>query len=301
MAPKGFCGSPASTPPSAADRAVTLPSPPSGLTAPPFSVVTFNLRNGLSYDGCHSWPRRRAAAVATLRRLDADIVGLQECYGFQLRHLQRRAPGYRSVGAGRRGGGRGERCPLLARTERFELIENHTMWYGDEPDRPTRLPEASAPRIATVARYRDRHNGRLLRVACTHLDEHHAANRARSATQLADRLCGDEATVVLGDLNTGSEPAVFDALAAVGLRPVAKPGSQHTVHGYRPGQTGAHLDHILVSPGLHVGEVAVDDTLHGRQRFVDRLRADRYASDHWPVRAVLRWPTATAHHDHAGS
>lgn len=57
----GLRGSPASTPPSVADRAVTLPSPPSGLTAPPFSVVTFNLRNGLlpPDDGCHSWPRRR--------------------------------------------------------------------------------------------------------------------------------------------------------------------------------------------------------------------------------------------------
>lgn len=132
------------------------------------------------------------------------------------------------------------------------------MWYGDEPDRPTRLPEASAPRIATVARYRDRRDNGRLRVACTHLDEHHAANRARSATQLADRLCGDEATVVLGDLNTGSEPAVFDALAAVGLRPAAETGfAAHRAD--RPGlSTGcSHLDHILVSPGLHVGEVVV--------------------------------------------
>lgn len=252
-------------------------------------MVTFNLRNGWSFDGRHSWLRRRAAAAAALRRLDADIVGLQEAYGFQLRFLQRQVPGYRSVGAGRKGGGRGERCPLLARTARFELLEDQTVWYGDEPGRPHALPGASAPRIATIARYRDRLNGRDLRVACTHLDEHHAGNRARSAAQLAELLRAEDAAIVVGDLNTDTEAEVFDALAAAGLRPVVPPGSQRTVHGYRPAVTpsagpGGHLDHILVNAALRVGRVTVDDTLHP-----DTFHTDRYASDHWPVRAELRW------------
>lgn len=248
-------------------------------TAPPFEVVTFNVRHGWAWDGRNCWPCRRRALVAALAELDADLLGLQEPLGFQLRYLQRHVPGYRSVGQGRGGGRRGERCPVLARSTRYELIEDHTVWYGEVIDRPGRLPGASAPRIATIARYRDRPAGRTLRVVSTHLDEHHAPHRARSAAQLAGWLDGDEPTVVLADLNTGSEPAVFDALGAAGLRPALAPGSASTVHGFDAGHRGPHLDHILVSAHLHVSEAAVAE-----------LRpSGRFPSDHHAVRALLRW------------
>ncbi len=249
------------------------------LSPPPFDVVTFNVRNGLGVDGANSWPWRRRAAAEVLRTLDADLYGLQEAHGFQLRYLQRRLPGYRSVGAGRGRGRRGERCPVLARSVRFELIEHQTYWYGEDRQGSQRLPGASAPRIATIARYRDRLAERTLRVANTHLDEHHADNRARSAAQLAAWLDGDEPTVLLGDLNTGTETAVFDALRTTGLHPVLEPGHASTAHGYRSDPAGPHLDHILVTDHLRASDAAVEELRPG----------GRFPSDHHPVRARLRW------------
>ena len=71
-------------------------------------VASFNLRNGLAWDWCNSWPLRRQVCLRTLRALDADIIGVQEAFGFQLRWLLRHLPEYVSVGDGRDGAGRGD-------------------------------------------------------------------------------------------------------------------------------------------------------------------------------------------------
>ncbi|HJR24407.1 MAG TPA: endonuclease/exonuclease/phosphatase family protein, partial [Acidimicrobiales bacterium] len=53
-------------------------------------VATFNVRNGRALDGfVRAWPFRRRAVVAAIASLDADVVGLQEAYRFQLRSLLR--------------------------------------------------------------------------------------------------------------------------------------------------------------------------------------------------------------------
>jgi endonuclease/exonuclease/phosphatase family metal-dependent hydrolase len=223
---------------------------------------------------------RRGAAAATLSLLDADVIGLQEAYGFQLRALLRVVPGYRSVGGGRNGGGRGERCPLLNRRGRFRVLEHQTSWYGPEGPLsvPHRLVGASAARIATIATYADGWNGRTFRVVNTHLDEHRPELRAHSAAQLAgwvDRT----PTVVLGDLNTVDDVAVFGPLLAAGLRPALPVDAPGTAHGYRLDGSGPRLDHILVTGHFEVLDASV----------VDHRPTGRYASDHWPVRATLRW------------
>ncbi|MEJ7721431.1 MAG: endonuclease/exonuclease/phosphatase family protein [Ilumatobacteraceae bacterium] len=115
------------------------------------TVATFNIRNGLAWDGRNSWPLRRRATAKALAALDADIVGLQEVYGFQRRYLLGRVPGYRAVGKGRRNGRRGEQCPILVR-DPVAIDADWTRWFGDEPEHPgSRLPGASFPRIATMA------------------------------------------------------------------------------------------------------------------------------------------------------
>jgi endonuclease/exonuclease/phosphatase family metal-dependent hydrolase len=248
------------------------------VTTEPLVVATFNIRNGLAFDRLNSWPLRRRATAAMLRRLDADVFGLQEAYGFQLRYLQRALPGYAAFGEGRAGGRRGERCPVLVRTSRVETTAHRTCWFGDDPDRPGRLPEATFPRVATVVRCRDGASGAEFDVINTHLDEHRAANRVLSIEQLVTWLRPGTATVVLGDFNaTQADEEVFSRLREAGLHPVLPDGTAGTSHGFTGTTTGRRIDHLLVTSHFDVtGAAVVTDP--GRP----------LPSDHWPLRAALR-------------
>lgn len=245
-----------------------------------FDVATFNIRNGLGCDGRQSWPLRRRTTADTIGRLDADAVGLQEVYGWQLRYLLRRLDGYEAHGEGRSRRRRGEACPVLTRRSRLEVTDHWTRWFGPHPDRPgSRLPQASYPRLATWVRARDRATGRAIDVVNTHLDEHRGANRSAAAAQLADWLAPERPTVLLGDLNTTEDDAaVFDPLRRAGFQSVLPPDAPGTTHQFRGGTGGRRIDHVLVSAHWEVLSAAV----------VSDHAGGPFPSDHWPVRAELR-------------
>ena len=119
-------------------------------------VGTFNVRNGLARDGWNSWPFRRGATAAALRGLDADVVGLQEAFGFQARSLQDPCPGYGFTGSGRSPRRWGERCSVAFRAggpdpgqQRDPLVRGDPRQAGHQAARrlvpPHRHHRAPAP------------------------------------------------------------------------------------------------------------------------------------------------------------
>ncbi len=241
-------------------------------------VATFNVRFGLATDGWNSWPFRRRAATAVARRLDADVLGLQEAYGFQARGLRRQLDGYGMTGEGRSAKRTGERCSVLYRKDRVRLLDSSTRWYGDEPFRAgSMMPRATHPRIATIVELDV--GGRSVTVLNTHLDQRHEDNRAAQARQILGWL-DDGPTIVVGDLNAkpGSEPVRL--LEDAGLRSVLPPDAPGTGHDFGQRDPWSRIDHILVSPHWTIGPAeVVTEKPHGR-----------YPSDHWPIVADLELP-----------
>jgi endonuclease/exonuclease/phosphatase family metal-dependent hydrolase len=243
-------------------------------------VATFNVRTGFGFDGRHIWPLRRRAAAGSVRQVAADILGLQEAQRFQIRSLARVPPGYQVTGESRTGGGRGEHCPILSRSDRFEVVAGRTEWFGGVRGR--RMAGATFPRIATLATLRDRSGAPEVDVINTHLDEHRPENRWAAAAELAGWITPGRPTVLMGDLNTTrDDEALFEPLASAGLTPVDH-GGGGTTHQFTGRLDGAEIDHILVSPELEVVEAAV--VANPKRPF---------PSDHWPIRAVLRWRVAS--------
>ncbi len=240
-------------------------------------VGTFNIRNGLAWDGWNSWLFRRGATAAVLRGLEADVVGLQEAFGFQARSLQDRCPGYGFTGSGRSPWRCGERCSVAFRRGDLTLVSSETRWYGSTPTTPgTKLPDASFPRIATIVRLRQTGGGPQFTVANTHLDEHHERNRVAAAEQLLTWL-DDGPTVVVGDLNAVPDSPVVAALVAGGLANAVPDDAPGTNHAFTGRTDGRRIDHILVSRHWTVTGARVDTTRPG----------GRLPSDHWPVVADL--------------
>lgn len=246
-------------------------------------VATFNIRNGRAADGRHAWSLRRDAAAAAVARLRADVVGLQEAYGFQQRDLLQRLPGYAACGAGRDDGReRGERCTVLYETQRLALERSVTRWFSDTPDVPGSVSwGAPPPRIATLAWFVAGSDTRFA-VANVHWDGASAQTRLRSAEALLEWTDDGSPWIVLGDLNaTVDDPAVRRLLAA-GLRDplgrYAAGGPGAGTHHHWDGRTDwTRIDFVLVSPEWRVRSAAV---------IQDRV-GGRLPSDHWPVLAAL--------------
>src|SRR3954471_23496664 len=173
-------------------------------------VASFNIRNGRAFDGLHSWPFRRHTTAAVIGGLDADIIGLQEAFGFQLKWLMRRVSDYAAFAEGRDNGHRGERCAVLTRPNGVVVSEARTHWYGDTPDRPgSRMHGASFPRTVTICRLDLLDPAATVVVANTHLDEAIAANRSPSVEQLIGWLDPNLPCVVVGDFNADADDALF--------------------------------------------------------------------------------------------
>ncbi len=246
------------------------------------TIATFNLRNSLGRECEHLWWRRRGTALATLRMLDADVIGCQEAHWWQYRWLARKlGADWDHAGRGRSRRGRlGEHVPVFAHRSPLTVVDARTRWFGDRPATPgSTLPDASFPRITTSIRACLAGSDRTISIFNAHLDEHLAANRRRSAEQLREwaAATGDPA-VIMGDLNAELADAELEPLLAGGYRSVLPAGSGSTAHEYTGEIEGHAIDHILVSPEWTVVEARIET----------RRPGGRLPSDHWPVVATLR-------------
>jgi endonuclease/exonuclease/phosphatase family metal-dependent hydrolase len=244
-------------------------------------VASFNIRNGRALDGRNSWWCRRRATAAAIAGLGADVVGLQEAFGFQLRWLLGQLVGVAAVVVGRDDGRRGEHSPIVARTATVRTLSDRTRWFGATPDTVgTRLPEARFPRIATVAELEVVATGAHVQVVCTHLDASDRGRRLTSAEQLVTWLDPSLPRVIVGDLNARPGAPELEPLLAAGYRHALPADAGGTNHDFTGRTDGKRIDHILVSADIEVVDAHVE---HPRP-------FGRLPSDHWPVVADLLIP-----------
>ncbi|MBX3172394.1 MAG: endonuclease/exonuclease/phosphatase family protein [Candidatus Eremiobacteraeota bacterium] len=228
-----------------------------------FRVVTFNVRNSDMNDpGQRAWSQRRAVASAMLLRLDADILGLQEVSPAQRADLDLDLNGYRSLGQGREGRGKGEQCPIYSRRSLPTEAEG-MFWLSPTPLKPSVGWDARMPRICTWIRYPG------VTVFNTHLDYAGPASR-REALKLIRRQARGSA-VIMGDFNDreGSQTLdpvddLVDAFRAVHPRVAVAPDGTRLAQNVttytafrKENQQGARLDFVLVTPDLRPVEAEI--------------------------------------------
>ncbi len=228
-----------------------------------FRVVTFNIRSSDMNDpGKRAWSVRRPVASAMLLGLDADIMGLQEVSQEQRADLDQDLNGYRAVGKGREGQGRGEQCPIYSRRSLKAEAEG-MFWLSPTPLKPSVGWDAQLPRICTWIRYPG------VTIFNTHLDHAGPASR-REALKLIRRQTKGSA-VIMGDFNDleGSqslEPVedLVDAFRAVYPRvESAADGTRiardaATFNAFKKNNPkGRRLDFVFVTPDLQPIEAEV--------------------------------------------
>ncbi len=262
-------------------------------------MMTFNIRYNNPRDGANAWPNRREMVADVVKDYKADIVGMQEALGSQIRDLERLLPEYAWYGVGRDDGKtRGEYSPIFYRRDRLELLEKKTFWLSEHPEKVgSRSWDAAITRIATQVLFRDRTTKRTFRVINTHFDHRGVEAREQSAKLIASRVAKLQAdsktsnpTVVMGDFNCLPDSDPFKAMTSTksalhDSRSLAKQpkGPNSTWCGFRAVVPNRRIDFLFVNDAWSVQAHVT----------IARTKNDRFPSDHLPVLIDVGFKTST--------
>ena len=266
---------------------------------------SFNIRNENNRDpGERAWTRRVGNAVRLIRRMEPDVMGMQELTHGQAADLRASLPDYEFFGIGREDGRKqGEYAAIFFRRDRFSLdrAEGGTFWLSGTTEKAGSATWGNTlPRIATWVRLLDLATGRGFYVMNTHFDHRHQGSREEAALLIArrldDRRYPDEPVVLLGDFNAVETNPAINYL---GGKPGGIAGGQRkwahgmidtfrvmhptgvspkSLHLWGRKDAGWKVDHIFVSKGARV--MAADVVM-------DALP---FSSDHFPVTSRVIFP-----------
>jgi endonuclease/exonuclease/phosphatase family metal-dependent hydrolase len=239
---------------------------------------------------------RRERTIRVIKEYSPDVLGVQEARDLQITDLKHALPDYEFYGIGRDDGKlSGEFSAIFFRNRRFAQTDAGSFWLSPTPDKPgTTFSFNKLPRIASWVRLKDKQSDRefvLLNMHWDHQDSKAREQAAALVRERLDKIGGDLPLLVVGDLNSFEDTPAFKTLInakdATGrkladsfraLRPDRSP-DESSFNDWRGTLKGSRIDFIL-----HTSEftpVAAD---------IVRTSYDgRWASDHYPVTATLKW------------
>ena len=81
--------------------------------------MTYNIRLDTQEDEINQWSKRKKGLVSLIKKLNPDILGIQEGLPNQILYLSERLEGYSLIGSGRDGGNNGEYCAIYYKKNKF--------------------------------------------------------------------------------------------------------------------------------------------------------------------------------------
>jgi len=272
---------------------------------PELLVMTFNIRYGTANDGDNSWDKRKDLACDVLRKHDPDIVGLQEALRSQIDDIRAAAPEYAEIGVGREDGKTGgEYSAILYKKDRLAVAESGTFWLSDTPEACGSITWGNnCTRVCTWGRFVPKSPGKAFYLFNTHLDHISQYSRERSAILLTKRIrdrAQQDPIILTGDFNVGENNGVVEYFTCRQELHIAGNGKSRnpiplvdtfrvlhadasevgTFHSFKGTRSNAKIDYIFAEPGTKVlqAEILRDN------------KDNRYPSDHFPVKATIRFP-----------
>ncbi len=258
----------------------------------PITTMSFNIRYGLAKDGDNHWDKRKPLVFDVFADHAPEIVGLQEALDFQIDAILEAHPQYDYVGIGREPDDTGEHTAILFLKDAYEVLQENTFWLSDTPETPSTSWGNQLLRIYTYALLQRRSDGLQFYVYNTHFDHRSEPSRQQSARFLRDRIVNrthtDAPFVLMGDFNAGEDSVPIKTLLGesgdapmVDTFRVLHPDAVDVGTGTRwIGKVdGNKIDYIFVATDTEVLEAEiVHDNDNGR-----------YPSDHYPVKATIRF------------
>ncbi|HMB94615.1 MAG TPA: endonuclease/exonuclease/phosphatase family protein [Tepidisphaeraceae bacterium] len=257
-----------------------------------FRVMTFNVRviTFLDVLSFTTWDSRKAMLAHTIREVDPDILGTQECLAEQSDYLRQQLPEYGFVGVGRDDGYRGgEMCGIFFKSARFDKLAYGHFWLSEKPTQPGSKSWGTAwTRMVTWIKLAPRDGSQPICVFNTHFDVFGSRARLESAKLLRaemDAIAPNMPCIITGDFNDSPNSPPYQILLAGGqltdafraVHPsVAK--NEGTEHGFSGKETGTRIDWIVTNAAFQPISANIIHTHQG----------GKFPSDHFPVTVVVK-------------
>ena len=257
------------------------------------SVMSFNIRYDNPNDGINQWSNRKNLAAKTIQSLKIDIIGMQEVLKNQLDDCLNLMPEYSYCGVARNDGkNSGEFSPIFFLKDRFELLQDSTMWLSETPAVIGSTGwDAALPRIVTWAKLRDKHTQKIFYFFNTHFDHRGQIARKESAvliTEIIHIVTGQYPVILTGDFNCTKDEPPYLALTkdkpdnsklidTFYSNSKNNTGPNNTFNGFGRSRGTRRIDFIFVNPKFRVKKHSVLDIKEG----------DIFISDHFPVLAEI--------------
>lgn len=250
--------------------------------------MTFNIRYATPNDGLNQWENRKEHVAETISYYETDICGLQEATEPQVLFLADKLKAYKWVGVGRDDGkAGGEFSPIFYDSAKLKLTSWKTVWLSKTPDKPSKDWDAALPRIATVAYFKRKADGKSFVAINTHYDHRGEVARVESSKLLLKLIKDIKVPVILmGDFNSTPTDGPILTYTDGGLKnthDISEAGHFGPIDsftGFKPTEReNSQIDHIFVNDGIKVlKHAAISQTWEGR-----------FASDHHAILAKLKF------------
>ena len=169
-------------------------------------LMTYNIRFDTKEDGINQWNYRKKGLITLIKKLNPDILGIQEGLPNQISYLSKQLDGYSLIGEGREGENNGEYCAIYYKNKKFKLEKGETFWLSETPEIPSIGWDAALKRIATVGVFKALNSNRKLVVYNSHFDHIGKIAREKSVDVILNHIEGNEyfknELVFMGDLNS---------------------------------------------------------------------------------------------------
>ncbi len=258
--------------------------------------MSYNVRNSNSQDGENAWPKRIDLLFEPIAQFGPDLIGFQEVLSVQHDEIVKRLSGYAFSGVARDDGKRkGEWCLIGYRRDRFTPVAQGDFWLSEQPEiAGSKSWDAALTRLCSWVRLRETATGRELVYANTHFDHKGVVARQEASRVISAQLSKIAAgvpAILTGDFNINEDnpaygvlvrPTTPGAIAWIdsyrSVYPQRRP-DEASFHGFKGGSAGSRIDFVFHTTHFATTAAAIDRT----------AREGRFPSDHYPVRAVLKW------------
>lgn len=258
------------------------------LNAQNLKVMTYNIRLNTASDGDNAWPHRKDLLVNQIKFHEPDIFGTQEGLPEQVAYIDQELPDYAYIGRGRDAEG-GEHTALYFKQERFKLLESHTFWLSETPDKVSKGWDAAFPRICTYGLFLDKDSKKHFWAFNTHLD--HRGEQARKESikiilaKIGELNAKNYPVILMGDFNVLPESEVIqlakedfvDAEEISVNEPFGPAGTFNGFNFEKPAK--GKIDYILIRKPVEWTVV--------KHAVLSDSRDNKYPSDHFPVFAEI--------------
>jgi len=252
-----------------------------------FSVLSLNLRFGLSDDGPNSWKHRKKALPALFKSYRDDFIGFQEANDFQIDYLKTILTEYKVIGKRDPAASFWQSNVIFFRNG-WELTFFSHFFLSPTPSIPSRFRESRWPRQCTLGMFEN--NNKRLICMNTHFDFAEAV-QTQSAGIILEHLSylpADVPAILMGDFNATPKndcyrvftvPAHLPTYKGPWFKNTAAEPFPGTYHGFKGKPNDRHIDWILYRGRLN----PLNHTV------IEKTFQSMYPSDHFPVHAKFNW------------